>query len=142
MLPGEDKEEFERHRASYIKRFQPRDQPEQDLVETLVAARWRLNRLMSIEAQLLENAEEPKDILKALSLLTRYENQLNRTFDKALQHLQALQENRPTAKNSAVRNEPKPTSKSDQDLLLQIEKAMRAPVPTPNITQKHPNAAV
>ena len=41
---------------------------------------------------------------RALSLLLRYESQLNRTHDRAFKQLQALQANRP----EPVPNEPKP----------------------------------
>jgi hypothetical protein len=91
LIPGEDPEEFERHRAAYIHRFKPADQPERDLVEAISATRWRIKRLMALEARLLEE----EDLARALSVLVRYEGQLNRTHDRALKQLEDLQNNRP-----------------------------------------------
>jgi hypothetical protein len=95
---------FDQVRDSYIQSFQPADQAQLDLVETMAAARWRLNRLLGMEAdifemevilrrkdmekQLMEMSEAEKlawvfDHManngKGLHLLLRYEGQLNRT---------------------------------------------------------------
>jgi len=45
VLPHEDRAQFEALRDSYMESFQPADQPQHDLIETMAAARWRLNRL-------------------------------------------------------------------------------------------------
>jgi hypothetical protein len=97
VLPGEDPEEFAQHQAAYVKRFRPLDQPERDLVETIAAARWRLKRLMTLEVQLLQT----DDLAAALTIITRYEGQLNRTYDRAFKQLEALQNNRPPARAAA-----------------------------------------
>jgi hypothetical protein len=144
VLPGEDPQAFAALHASYVQTLRPRGAAESELVETIAAASWRLKRMMRIESAIL--ADENTDALKALGLLLRYENQLNRTYDLSVKRLQALQENRPVNKTSAVRNEPSPASKSDAksdvDFMQEIEKVMRAPLPAPNITQKNTKAAV
>ena len=129
VLPGEDQAEYDRRLADYVKTFQPRNQAERDLVDTMAAARWRLNRLMRLEAALLADVEEPKQALKILSLLMRYENQLNRSYDKAFEYLQVLKGARPAGKPVSMRNEPKPMSNIDAQAMLEIHKIMRAPVP-------------
>jgi hypothetical protein len=48
---------------------------------------------------------------RALSLLLRYESQLNRTYDRAFKHLQELQASRTSARAAVqpdLPNEPKP----------------------------------
>ena len=130
VLPGEDQAEYDRHLADYIKSFQPRNQIERDLVETMVASRWRLNRLMRLEAALLDNVEDANQVLKTMSLLMRYENQLNRSYDKAFQYLMMLKQNlRPTRLPVSMRNEPKPVDEIDAEVAAQIHKIMRAPLP-------------
>jgi len=57
LIPGEDPEEFDRHCAAYLQRFKPADQPERDLVEAIAAARWRLKRLLELEARLLQEED-------------------------------------------------------------------------------------
>lgn len=116
VLPHEDRPLYERLRDSYFEDFQPATQSEADLVEAMVTARWRLNRAAGIEAKLFEKETELRrdDIRKefettdeegilacvferlanqgkSLSLLTRYESQLNRAYDHAFKQLQSLQ---------------------------------------------------
>ena len=139
VLPGEDQQEYDRRHAGYIETFQPRTQPEEDLVDTLAATRWRLNRLMAYEAHLLNAAEDTKDILKALSLLTRHQNQLQRTWDKAFADLQLLKQNRVPLKSSTQRNEPKATAPqaqklSESDIERQILEIMTAPIPSSKVS--------
>lgn len=96
VLPTEDPEEFAQHQAAYVKRFRPIDQPERDLVEAMAAARWRLKRLMTLEAQLLQI----DDLAAALSIITRYEGQISRTYDRAFKQLEALQNSRPPTRTA------------------------------------------
>jgi hypothetical protein len=126
VLPHEDRAHFEQLRESYLESFGPTDQPQHDLVETMAAARWRLNRLFGIESKLFEKemvlrAEEMAEKLeemtepdklawvfdhmanhgKSIALLIRYEGSLNRTYERAFKQLQQLQKSQ--------QNEPKPT---------------------------------
>jgi hypothetical protein len=97
VLPTEDREEFAEHQAAYVRRFRPIDPPERDLVEAMAAAQWRLRRLIVIETQLLQDG----DPAVALGIITRYEGQLNRSYDRAFKHLEALKATRPPASRTA-----------------------------------------
>ena len=125
VLPTESREDYEALRDAYIQRFQPADPVEEDLVESMAAARWRLRRISAIETSLLEKGIETaikhktSDQHLAYSFhssetsfanLTRYENALNRTFDRALKQLQLLQKSRPATAPGFVRQvlEPPP----------------------------------
>ena len=127
VLPGEDPQEFARHRAAYLQHYRPLTQPEIDQVEIIANSCWRLKRLMAFEAALLSGEET--DPLKALSLLIRYENQLNRTREQAVKMLKDQQENRPRmARPAAQRNEPEQSPEvGDQDLESAIQAAMTIP---------------
>ena len=133
VLPGEDPQEFERHRAAYLQIYCPLTQPETDQVEIIASSCWRLKRIMAFEASLL-GADET-DPLKALSLIIRYENQLNRTLDRAEKHLKDLQENRPHSITRAPqppaalpvqRNEPGPGPETSEP---DTQSAIRAAMP-------------
>lgn len=126
VLPGEDPQAFEDLRASYLQCYRPHNPAEKELVETIAAASWRLKRIIRIETVLL--SDDDIDALKVLGLLLRYENQLNRTYDLSVKRLQALQENRPTAKPSSVRNEPKQDPDQGIDRFMdQLESALKLP---------------
>jgi hypothetical protein len=122
VLPHENPDEFDQLRDNYIHDFHPATQSQLDLVETLAATRWRMNRLVSMETGLFEQEMSRHDeaIEKeftgldgvgklawtfnkmantgtSLALLLRYEGQLNRTYDRALKQLRSLQSMDPAA---------------------------------------------
>ena len=126
LLPGESARQFQLLLDDYIAQFQPQGPIENELVQTMVIARWRLNRILEIESNLFRNhlsrhAEYRPDIdqpsriadafnnfsvSKGLGLALRYEGALNRSYDNALKHLRQLQAVRPPQPN-----EPKPKAR-------------------------------
>ena len=116
VLPTESREDYQALLAAHVERFQPADPVEMDLVESMAASRWRLRRVANIETHLLtnqmtwnaDNNSSYKELedddqrlayvfhLRAeqIALLARYENSLNRAFDRALKQLQLLQRTR------------------------------------------------
>jgi len=132
-LHGEDPAAFDQFRASYLDRFQPADQPELDLVESMALSRWRLRRIAMLEVEVFEtthfrNQVRIKNELdedapfnapmgwvfmeaskgKSLNLLLRYEGQLTRTYERSLKALQTLQKARASQPKHELQNEPKP----------------------------------
>jgi hypothetical protein len=124
LIEGESNEDFDNLRADFLNRFQPQNAVETDLVDAMVIARWRLRRLLAIEAHLfdLETLYRKDDIKsrskqramqqedrmafifqklgdegKSLSLVLRYEATLNRSYSNALKQLLQLQSTRPPA---------------------------------------------
>jgi hypothetical protein len=133
VLPHEDASHFEQLRDSYVDDLQPANQSQLDLVDTMAAARWRLNRLVTMESCLFEQelARTAKTIdeeftgmddtgklawtlnkmvntSKTPAHLLRYESQLNRSYDLALKQLQTLQKMAQAAALEQRPNEPKP----------------------------------
>jgi hypothetical protein len=127
LLDGESAEHFQLLLADHMDQFHPQTGVETDLVEVMAVARWRLRRLLAIEAQLLdlemvrseEEIEEKldgmdhddrlafvfqklSDTSNSLTLLIRYEASINRSYDKAFKQLQQIQSRRPSV--------PPPTS--------------------------------
>ena len=114
VLPGESAADFQLLLADYMDQFQPQTAVEAELVEVMAAARWRLRRLLAIEAhqfdlemtrrkrtgldhedRLADAFQKLSDTGNTLALLLRYEATINRSYDKALKQLQQLQSTRP-----------------------------------------------
>jgi hypothetical protein len=129
VLPTGSNREFQALLDSYVVQFDPKGGVERELVQTMVAARWRLRRICKIETILLctelvrraEDIDEEfsnmhdvdrlawvfqklADHGQALSLIVRYEGALNRSYDRAFKQLHVLQ----SARRRAQPNEPKP----------------------------------
>jgi hypothetical protein len=132
VLPAESHEQFQLLLDAHIQQFHPANPVEMDLVEAMAVARWRLRRIWAIETSLLGHELERRaedmdeefsemsaddrlawvfqkiaDNDQSLSLLARYEGNLNRAFDRAFKQLALLKSQR--------QNEPKvgPASRPD-----------------------------
>ena len=130
VLAVESREQYQEMLHAYLQQFQPEGPVEHDLVEEMVAAKWRQRRLWAIEADLLEDqmiqqkakldAEDTGydaitplsfayDALSksTLSFLTRNESRLERAYNRALKMLLDLQRLRqPTPKSKYAETNP------------------------------------
>ncbi len=116
VLANESQAEWESYLASYRGTYRPEGACEDDLVNEMAAARWRLRRVVSMEralfdarianaAKTLEAAgEDPSAALdvaycsltedgKALNNLHRYASRLRREYEKATRELGLIQRN-------------------------------------------------
>jgi len=115
VIAKESREQFQEMLDAYIQQFQPIGLVELDLVEEMVAAKWRQRRLWSIETDLIEDQVlmqtekldekysdyDPHCPLSyayaalaesgSLPFLTRNESRLERTYSRALKFLLELQ---------------------------------------------------
>jgi hypothetical protein len=120
---------------------QPANAAEADLVDQMIAARWRILRLQSLETEILDNQMRKKheiekeypsgravrlsaayawevDSSRAIALAARSEARLTRLYQsnyKILRELQAArtQQAQPTEATKICNNEPRTTVKSD-----------------------------
>jgi hypothetical protein len=122
VLTTEDWPNYLKCREAFIQRFQPADDVELDLVEEMVAARWRQQRMWAIESAAIDDELDAQraevdqaysaitpdvrtalaftklaDESRALALIGRYEARYSRQFHRALKALKELQSNRPPA---------------------------------------------
>jgi hypothetical protein len=138
VLGNERHDRFAELASHYIERFQPADEVEMDLIDDMISARWRLQRIWTmqtagLELQMDRQEEEIKKTFtridhatyttvafttlantdKALQLMLRLETTLNRMYNRALKTLQELQKHRPKPAESRtseiLRNDPKPS---------------------------------
>jgi hypothetical protein len=88
VLPGESQEEFDELLASYLDEHQPETPTERTLIENMAVARWRQQRVWTLEtAGLTSEMRRPRYIegedpetqafvaFRTLELLNRYEGQ-------------------------------------------------------------------
>src|SRR6185369_16981055 len=119
VLANESHARFDKLYNSYIDRFQPADEVEMSLINEMVAARWRQQRLWMIQtagidlemdrmqqqvAETMLQCPEPTRISiaftwmankeKAAELLTRCETTYSSMHDRAMKALKRLQEDR------------------------------------------------
>ena len=81
VLPGESPEHFQLLLADYMDQFHPQTGVEADLVEVMAVSRWRLRRLLAMEARLfdLELARHQKEMDKKFDGM-EYEDRLAWAF--------------------------------------------------------------
>jgi hypothetical protein len=117
VLQCESEEAYHEMLAEYAATYQPGSPVEQDLVNEMAAARWRMQRLRVIEIALLDNEMErelpepevtPEDAgyqlacafrrlvdeSRAISLASRYESRLHRIHERSHRTLRELQQSR------------------------------------------------
>jgi hypothetical protein len=157
ILPTvEEKIDFEQFRFAFEEEYKPVGPTEQVLVEDIVTARWRLNRIRKMEPgffalglqrrqkvreEIYSNLDGQAHLADVLShdafendtygKMSRYEGRFERTFYKALKELQRLQALRAAASdagNGTVSQEP----------ITQASARGPEPAPPPDI---HPAAS-
>jgi hypothetical protein len=118
VLTNESKEKFDQLMQDYIDRFHPKDNVEMGLINEMVAARWRQQRLWMVQSASLDleqdrlhyhieetmlECSEPTRISIAfnslakdngMDLLMRYETSYSRMHDRAMKTLERLQAQR------------------------------------------------
>jgi hypothetical protein len=128
VLSTESPKEYQEILAAYIQQFQPDGQAEFDLIEEMVAAKWRQRRLWAIESQLVElEMLDQKEQLdeeytsyteitqlastyralarsSTLPFLTRHESRLERAYSRALKNLLELQRLRKATQPAPPKN--------------------------------------
>ncbi|MFN3326985.1 MAG: hypothetical protein ACK5AZ_26120 [Bryobacteraceae bacterium] len=129
-LWNEDREKFQLILDAYVADLKPETDVEMDLVEEMVAAKWRIYRVWHmetgifdietyhLEAELEERYTDFEETLRsaftlrklaenpnALNYLSRHEGRLRRIYNQALQNLLQLQERR-RAEQAAQTAEP------------------------------------
>jgi hypothetical protein len=99
VLPNEDPEAYQRHIQQFLDEYAPATPTETQLVHEIANTAWRLNRIPFLEAELLSadllsNAPSPQTLISQLATLGLHGSRLSRQFQKALDHLRDIQEER------------------------------------------------
>ena len=105
VLPTEDPDTYQRHIQQFLDEYKPATATETQLTQELADTAWRLNRIPFLEAELLSRATNPPteqaaidfdivDAHRALATLGLHGSRLSRQFQKALDQLRDIQEER------------------------------------------------
>src|SRR5438445_1557897 len=130
LLECENEDEFQELEDDFAATYQPATPAEQDLVNEMVAARWRINRIRTIETVIMDcemvrkKAEIEKQYIepdsgihmgmafrtlaeesRSLDLCNRYESRFARMYDRAYRTLRELQQK---AEPKKQKSEPEP----------------------------------
>ena len=94
VLPTEDPETYQRHIQQFLDEYSPATATETQLVHEIANTAWRLNRIPFLEAELLSQDPNPQTLIPALARLGLHGARLSRQFQKALDQLHEIQEDR------------------------------------------------
>jgi hypothetical protein len=105
VLPTEDPDTYQRHVQQFLDEYKPATPTETQLVHEIANTAWRLNRIPFLEAELLSRAANPPteqaaidfdivDAHRALATLGLHGSRLSRQFQKALDQLRYIQDER------------------------------------------------
>ncbi len=133
LLHGESEVEFEALAESYIRRFEPRDDLEFNVVRQLIAATWRIARCWTLQSQTM-NMEIDRDqeggntvaarafqslsaSTPSLQLLHRYENTYDRIFNQSIRTLAHIRKNFPASGSEPQAEQNEPNGPSNRSIL-------------------------
>jgi hypothetical protein len=94
VLPTEDPAAHQRHIQQFLAEYQPATTTETQLVHEIANTAWRLNRIPFLEAELLSNPPSPEALIPQLATLGLHGSRLSRQFQKAVEQLRDIQEER------------------------------------------------
>jgi hypothetical protein len=94
VLPTEDPEAYQRHIRQFLDEYAPATSTETQLVHEIANTAWRLNRIPFLEAELLSQTPSPQTLIPQLATLGLHGSRLSRQFQKALDQLRDVQEDR------------------------------------------------
>jgi hypothetical protein len=94
VLPTEDPAAYKRHIQQFLDEYKPATPTETQLTQELADTAWRINRIPSLEAELLSQDPNPQSLIPKLATLGLHGSRLSRQFQKALEQLREIQEER------------------------------------------------
>src|SRR5437879_6416719 len=131
LLECENEDELQELEDDFAATYQPATPAEQDLVNEMVAAQWRINRIRTIETVIMDcemvrkKAEIEKQYVEpdsgihmamafrtlaeesnCTALVSRYETRLSRMYDRAYSTLRQLQQQAAEPKKQQAEPEP------------------------------------
>jgi hypothetical protein len=94
VLVTEDPAAHQLHSRQFFDEYQPATPTETQLTQELADTAWRLNRIPILEADLLSHDPNPQTLIPQLATLGMHSQRLSRQFQKTLDMLREIQEER------------------------------------------------
>jgi len=94
VLPTEDPEAYQRHIQQFLDEYAPATPTETQLVHEIANTAWRLNRIPFLEAELFSQNPDAQSLIPMLATLGLHGSRLSRQFQKALDQLRTIQDER------------------------------------------------
>jgi hypothetical protein len=94
VLPTEDPGAYQRHIQEFLDEYAPATPTETQLVHEIANTAWRLQRIPLLEAELLSQNPNPQTLIPTLATLGLHGSRLSRQFQKSLDQLRAIQDER------------------------------------------------
>jgi hypothetical protein len=94
VLPTEDPEAYQLHIQQFVDEYAPATVTETQLVHEIANTAWRLNRIPFLEAELFSQDPNPQTLIPMLARLGLHGSRLSRQFQKAIDQLRDIQEER------------------------------------------------
>ncbi len=94
VLPSENQAAYDAHRRGFFDEYKPATPTESQLVIEIADTAWRLNRIPLLEAELLSQNPNPQFLIPQLASLGLHGSRLSRQFQKAVDQLRDIQEER------------------------------------------------
>jgi hypothetical protein len=94
VLPTEDAGAYQRHIQQFLDEYKPATPTETQLFHEIANTAWRLNRIPFLEAELLSQDPNPQALIPQLATLGLHGSRLSHQFQKAVEHLRDVQEDR------------------------------------------------
>jgi len=139
VLPHESQEEFEQLHAAHRKEYAPASLTEQDLLQELVVAKWRLARARRVESEYFAQVFESSagdaalasliasDDDKGFQKIQRYLNAAERAWRRALKDLQQTQAARRRMQTQEAREQEATQSRTLDQFLEYAHQIARSP---------------
>jgi len=138
IIPGENEADFARFTAEWVSELRPFGAHERLLAEQIIMAAWQIRRVPQLEAGLLTRhmqADGPHPFAMSaegyqqLSRLDRHQAALQRTLDRAMKELRALQ---------AERGGEEPEESTDFTDYTDVQNEANGVEPPPNLLVNQP----
>jgi uncharacterized membrane protein YccC len=163
VLSNESQDKFDELHQRYVKKFRPTDDVEMDLVDDMTAARWRLQRVWTLQTAAVDlqmdrqepeiqknfdQIDEPTRAVVAIShlannertldLLLRYETTYTRMYHRAMKALENL-------RKQNLRNDPNPPAAAPENTASDpqpgLESVEKTPTPMPTRQESQYNSS-
>ena len=94
VLATEDSAAYQLHCRQFFDEYRPATPTESQLIQELADTAWRLNRIPSLEADLLSQNPSPQTLIPQLATLGLHYQRLSRQFQKTVDQLREIQADR------------------------------------------------